>query len=187
MYHWRKHHKDEPIIAVKAGKYADSYRWAQPKSLVDWSNCRTFFGILQPFMGLPHERALIEHAKKQLTAGKKVPYEFTQFGAIAAREMFIDKIRIPTRLVAPTTWEKEQYTNAYLHEEIYTQPASEKPVEKEQPAADEFTIALDVLTQSKPFRVDDGKRSYNGSNSGSPAQALTPPRVVLDYSKSPKL
>ena len=108
-------------------------------------------------------------------------------GFIASREMFIDKIRIPTRLVAPTTWEKEQYTNAYLHEEIYTPPASEKPEEKEQPAADEFTIALDVLTQSKPFRVENGKRSYNGSTSGSPAQAVTPPREVLDYSKSPKL
>ena len=107
LYHWKKHHNSKLPVAVKAGKYADSYRWAQPKSSVNRTMCRTFFGILEPFMGLPHERALIEHAKKQLTAGKKVPYEFTQFGAIAAREMFIDKIRIPTRLVAPTTWEKE--------------------------------------------------------------------------------
>ena len=105
LYHWRKYHGDKKPVAVKAGKYADTYRWAQPKSLVNRSMCRTFFGILEPFMGLPYERALIEHAKKQLTAGKKVPYEFTQFGALAAREMFIDGIRIPTRLVAPTTWD----------------------------------------------------------------------------------
>ena len=138
-------------------------------------------------MGLSHERNLIEHAKKQLTAGKKVPYEFTQFGALAAREMFIDGIRIPTRLVAPTTQEKEQYTNAYLHEEIFTPQANEKPAATEQPTVGEFANALDLLTQSKPYRVDDGKRSCNGSTPGSPVQALTPPRIVLDYSKSPKL
>lgn len=138
-------------------------------------------------MGLPHERNLIEHAKKQLTAGKKVPYEFTQFGALAARELFINGIRIPTRLVAPTTWEKEQYTNAYLHEEIFTPQANEKPAATEQLIVGEFANALDLLTQSKPYRVDEGKRSYNGSTTGSPVQALTPLRTVLDYSKSPKL
>ena len=52
---------------------------------------------------------------------------------------------------------------------------------------DEFSIALDVLTKDSTFRVDDGKRSYNGSTPGSPAQAMTPPREVLDYSKSPML
>ena len=155
--------------------------------------CRTFFGILKPFMGLPHETAVIEHAKNQLTIGRKVPYEYIQFGALAARELFIDGIRIPTRLVAPTTWEKEQYTNAYLHENIFTPPEHEqlsalvKLEAPALPAVDQFSNALNLLTQSKPFRFDDGKRSDRGSTLGSPAQALTPPRVVLDYSKSTKL
>ena len=144
-------------------------------------------------MGLPHETAVIEHAKNQLTIGRKVPYEFIQFGALAAREMFIDKIRIPKRLVAPTTWEKEQYTNAYLHENIFTPPEHEKlsalvKLEApEHPAVGEFNNALNLLTQSKPFRFDDGKRSNRSSTLGSPAQASTPPRAVLDYSKSTKL
>ena len=109
--------------------------------------------------------------------------------------MFLGKIRIPTRLVAPTTWEKEQYTNAYLDEEIYTPPVSEKsaapeqPVAPDQPTVYEFENALNLLTQSDPYpyRVDAGKRSCNGSRPGSPAKAVTPPREVLDYSKSPKL
>ena len=70
--------------------------------------------------GLPSETDLIDYAKKQLTAGKRVPYAFTAFGAIAARELFKEGKRIPKKIVPPTSEEEYEYTKLYNHEEQET-------------------------------------------------------------------
>lgn len=52
---------------------------------MNWKAYSVLFGDLRMMKGLPSETNLIDYAKKQLTAGKRVPYLFTEFGALAAR------------------------------------------------------------------------------------------------------
>ena len=68
-------------------------------------------------MGLPSETKLIDYAKQQLTAGKRVPYMFTAFGALAARELFREGIRIPKKIVPPTSQEEYEYSHIYNQKE----------------------------------------------------------------------
>ena len=68
-------------------------------------------------MALHSEAKLIHYAKQQLTAGKTVPYAFTAYGALAARELFREGIRIPKKIVPPTAKEEYQYTLIYNKKE----------------------------------------------------------------------
>ena len=68
-------------------------------------------------MALHSEARLIDYAKQQLTAGKRVPYSFTAYGALAARSLFREGIHIPKKIVPPTPKEEYEYTLIYNQKE----------------------------------------------------------------------
>jgi len=86
---------------VKPGEYADSYRFALAKDSVPSHWCETFYADLNPYLVLENKTSLIRFTKKQLESGKMIPYEYTHYGAHAARQMYLEQKRIPMKLKAP--------------------------------------------------------------------------------------
>ena len=117
---WQRHcstkHKGQKVEPVKQGEYARSYYFSLSKKSVPEEWCTNFYDDLKPYLVLEHKKALVKFVKSQLLAGKLVPYEFTHYGAVAAREMFEEQKSIPKKLVPPTDDDYEKYNELYMSE-----------------------------------------------------------------------
>ena len=71
---------------------------------------------LVPHEGSLDNERLINFIKSQLAAGTLVPYEYMEYAAIAARQMFGEGINIPQELEPPTKREVAAYGELNLEE-----------------------------------------------------------------------
>lgn len=50
-----------------------------------------------PLLGQQDKREMVAFVKKQLKSRTKIPWEYTEYGRIAAAEMFYDRETIPSK------------------------------------------------------------------------------------------